>query len=306
MSRRFEGYLFLSLAMVMVGSTVIASKLIAGAAAGTGLPPFTATALRFALALPLFLILMRLTGTAWPRPGRRDGWLLLLQGGVGSVGYTTLLISGLRFTAASDAGVIIGTLPVVSAAIAIVILRERPHRFLLLAILLAAIGVLAITLHPDATGRHSWIGNALIFAAVLCEGLFILINKRLNTAISALAQSAIMSAVGLVIAGLAALIELPTLLHGPGAMPISSTAFLAVAYYALVPTVGGFLLWYAGAARVSGAEAALFTALAPVSAVLLAYLMLGEPIGLNNLIGIGCVLTAMIGLGLAHPNRGTD
>jgi drug/metabolite transporter (DMT)-like permease len=303
MSRRFEGYLFLALAMVMVGSTVIASKLIAGTAAGSGLPAFTATALRFALALPLFLVLMRLTGTAWPRPSWRDGWLLLLQGGVGSVGYTTLLISGLRFTAASDAGVIIGTLPVVSAAIAIVILHERPHRFLLLAILLAAIGVLAITLHPDAESRHSWLGNALIFAAVICEGLFILINKRLNAAIPALAQSAIMSAVGLLISGLAALVELPGLAQSDVSLMLAWPAFAAVAYYALVPTFGGFLLWYAGAARVSGAEAALFTALAPVSAVLLAFLLLGEPVGLTKLIGIFCVLAAMLGLGLSQPDR---
>ncbi len=140
MSRRMQGYLYLTLAMVTVGSTVVASKVIA-----TALLPFTATALRFAVALPLFLILMRLTGTAWPRPGRRDMVLLLLQGGVGSVGYTTLLISGLRFTSATDAGVIIGTLPLVSAGIAILVLGERPHRFLLLAITLAATGVLAIT-----------------------------------------------------------------------------------------------------------------------------------------------------------------
>jgi len=63
MTRRTQGYLYLALAMVTVGSTVVASKLIAA-----GLPPFTATALRFAVALPLFLALLRLTGTPWPRP----------------------------------------------------------------------------------------------------------------------------------------------------------------------------------------------------------------------------------------------
>ncbi|MFS2021583.1 EamA/RhaT family transporter, partial [Massilia sp. CT11-108] len=39
--------------MVLVGSTVVASKI-----AAAGLPPFTATALRFALALPCFLVLL--------------------------------------------------------------------------------------------------------------------------------------------------------------------------------------------------------------------------------------------------------
>src|SRR5262245_31644976 len=109
--------------MVTVGSTVIGSKLIA-----SGLPPFAATALRFAIALPLFAVLMRATGTRLPRLTSRNWALLILQAGAGSVGYTTLLISGLRYTSAADAGVVIGTLPVVSAAIAIVLLGERPQR----------------------------------------------------------------------------------------------------------------------------------------------------------------------------------
>ncbi|MGD7388431.1 DMT family transporter, partial [Ralstonia pseudosolanacearum] len=57
MSNRTIGYLLLSLAMMTVGSTVIASKLIAG-----NLPPFPATALRFAVALPFLFALVLLRG----------------------------------------------------------------------------------------------------------------------------------------------------------------------------------------------------------------------------------------------------
>ncbi|MGO7258984.1 EamA family transporter, partial [Rhizobium brockwellii] len=80
---------------------------------------------------------------------------------------------------------------------------------------------------------------------------------------------------------------------------ISGSAVAAVVYYALVPTVGGFLLWYAGAERVSGTEAALFTAVAPVSAVMLAFIILGESVGLHQLAGIACVLAAVLGLAFA-------
>lgn len=107
MSEKFQGYLYLSLAMILVGSTVIASKIIAA-----GLAPFTATALRFAIAFPLFLLLMRLTKTPWPKLGWRDWLILIAQAGAGSVGYTTLLIAGLSLTSATDAGVVIGTLPI--------------------------------------------------------------------------------------------------------------------------------------------------------------------------------------------------
>jgi drug/metabolite transporter (DMT)-like permease len=50
---------------------------------------------------------------------------------------------------------------------------------------------------------------------------------------------------------------------------------------------------------VSGTEAALFTAVAPVSAVMLAFIILGEPVGLHQLAGIACVLAAVLGLAFA-------
>lgn len=295
MSRQIQGYLYLALAMVLVGSTVIASKVVA-----SGLPPFTAAALRFAIAFPCFFALMRLTGTAWPTLDRRDWVILLIQAVAGSIGYTTLLISGLRFTSAADAGLIIGTLPVVSAAIAVIVLGERPHRALLMTIAFAAIGVLSIVWRSDESGTHSLIGNALIFGAVVCEGLFILLNKRLRTEIPPLALSALMTGIGLAAAAIPALLEMPW------TIAVTTESVWAVIYYALIPTVGGFLLWYAGSARVSGAEAALFTALAPVSALLLAVALLDEQVGLNQIIGIACVLAAVLILGVSRGARSSE
>jgi drug/metabolite transporter (DMT)-like permease len=292
MPRHIEGYCCLTLAMVLVGSTVVASKVIAA-----GLPPFTATALRFAIALPCFLVLLRLTGTAWPRPDRRDWLVLFVQAAAGSVGYTTLLISGMRLTSAADAGVIIGTLPVMSAVIAIVLLGERPRRFLLVAIGLATAGVLFVAFpsQSDRTaGSHALAGNVLILGAVACEALFILLNKRLRQPIAPLALSAVMTGIGL------AASAVPAMMEAPWTHTISPGAVAAAVYYALIPTVGGFVLWYAGAARTTGAEAALFTALAPVSAVVLAALWLGERVSPMQVAGVGCVLVAVLGLVMAQ------
>lgn len=280
MSDKTLGYVYLTVAMVLVGSTVVASKIAAG-----GLPPFTATALRFALALPCFLVLLRLSGQRLPRPDLRDGALLVVQGLAGTAGYTTLLMAGLRATSALDAGVILGTLPVVSAVVAVLVLGERPRPALIATVLLAAIGL--FVLQPTGAGAGSAAGNALVFGAVLCEALFILLDKRVRIAISPLALSTLMSAIGLAASLPFALVE--------GATPAAATpaALLAVAYYALLPTVGRFLLWYAGTARVGGTEAALFTALAPVAALLLAALVLDEPVSTRQLAGIAFVLAAV-------------
>jgi drug/metabolite transporter (DMT)-like permease len=293
------GYLYCALAMVTVGSTVVASKVIAA-----GLPPFTATALRFMVALPVFLILCWLLRARWPRIGRRDAALLLLQAGAGSVGYTVLLISGMSFTSAATAGVLVGTLPIVTAAFAVLGLGERPTMRLLGAIALAALGVMVasgVSWPVDgaagdagagmARGAGQLLGMALVLAAVACESFFILLNKRLRTPIEALPLSTLMCALGLLLAGGASLA-----FEQPWQISVSTSALQAVLYYALVPTVLGFVLWYAGAARISGAEAALFTAVSPISATLLANTILHEAITPPQLAGMACVLAAVASL----------
>ncbi len=265
MNSRYVGYICCALAMIGVGSTVVVSKSIAA-----GLPPFSATALRFAIAFPLFVLVMRWRGVRWPRLDRRDTALVIAQAAAGSVGYTVLLISGMKFASAGDAGVIAGTLPAVSAMVAMLALGERPSPALLGAIVLATAGVLACTVYAgDNAAPHaggSIVGNLLVFAAIVCEALFILLNRKLRTPVAPLPLSALMCGIGFAVS------IVPACFERAWNMPIDAAALGGVLYYALVPTVAGFVLWYEGAARVSGAEAGLMTALVPVSALALAAL----------------------------------
>jgi drug/metabolite transporter (DMT)-like permease len=287
MNSRYAGYLFCALAMIGVGSTVVVSKSIAA-----GLPPFSATALRFAIAFPLFVLAMRWRGVRWPRLGRRDTLLVIAQAGAGSVGYTVLLISGMKLASAADAGVIAGTLPAVSAGVAVLALGERPAPALIGAILLATAGVLVCTVHPGEFGvphaASSLAGNALVFLAIVCEALFILLNRKLRKAVAPLPLSALMCGIGFAVA------IVPAAFEKPWALPVDASALVSVLYYALVPTVAGFVLWYAGAERISGAEAGLMTALVPVSAVALAAMVLHEPVSAAQLAGVACVLGAVL------------
>lgn len=287
---RLTGYIYCTLAMIGVGSTVVASKLIVH-----GLPPFTAAALRFAIALPVFLLAMALTGERWPRVSWREAWLLVLQSGSGSVGYTVLLLSGMRLASAADAGVIAGTLPAVAALVAVIALRERPGAMTIAAIMLATAGVLvcttggsAITAPIDRGGAPSiWLGNACVLAAVVCEALFILLNKRLRTPISPLQLSTLMTGIGLVLS------LVPALFERPWTAAFDRTSMAGVIYYALVPTVIGFFLWFAGAARIAGAQASALTAFVPVSAAIFSAVILHEHIGRAHLWSMACVLAAV-------------
>lgn len=286
MSESAKGQWLCSLAMVLVGSTVVASRII-----GAEVEPFLATALRHAAALPVFLLMMRATRARLPRIGRRDALLLLVQAAAGSVGYTVLLIVGVSWSSAADAGVVAGTLPAVSAAFAVLFLGDRPGWRTAIAVALATAGVMAIAASPDHAAADSprrIQGLALVLAAVVCEAVFILANKRLSQPLPPLAMSTLMSAGGL------ALSLLPALLAaGASPAPWSTPALAAILYYAWVPTVGGFLLWYAGSSRTSGTRAALATAWLPISALALSVALLGEDLRAAQMAGLAFVLAAL-------------
>jgi len=286
MSEAMKGQLLCGLAMVLVGSTVVVSRII-----GVEVEPFLATAMRHALALPVFLLLMRFNRAALPRVSRRDAALLLVQAAAGSVGYTVLLIQGVVLAGAANAGIVTGTLPAVAALFAVLFLGERPGVRLGLAIALAALGVVVVTLPSGAPALDAQRlkGIALVLGAVACEAVFILANKRLSRPMPALALSTLMSAGGLLLSVVPA-----WLAAGPAPLTVATPALLGIVYYAWVPTVLGFLLWYAGSARTSGARASLATAWLPVSAMLLSALCLAEPISAWQWLGLGCVLLAMV------------
>ncbi|WP_431824749.1 DMT family transporter [Burkholderia sp. F1] len=286
MKTRLIGYLYLAAAMTGVGSTVIASRLAAG-----GLPPFTATALRFLIATPLLLALMRAQRLRWPRLSRRDVGLLVVQAAAGGVGYTVLLICGTRLSSPLDAGVMLGTLPAMSTLIAAVLLRERQTPRDWAAAALATSGVLLVTFTPGhaAPSMRALAGDALVLAAVACEAVFILLNRRLAVPLAPLTLSTAMSGLGFALALVPAAFEWHAATTG-----WTSGAIAAVVYYALVPTVLGYLCWYAGSARTSGTEAALFTAFAPVSAVLFAVTLFGETLNAARLAGIALVVAGVL------------
>ena len=301
MKTRLIGYLYLAAAMAGVGSTVIASRLAAG-----GLPPFAATALRFLIATPLLFALMRAQRMRWPRISARDAVLLVVQAAAGGVGYTVLLISGTKLSSPVDAGVMLGTLPAMSTLIAAVVLRERQTPRDWSAAALATAGVLFVTFAPGHAmpSLRTLAGDALVLAAVACEAVFILLNRRLSAPLPPLALSTAMSGLGFALALVPAMFEWHAV-----ATSWTVGAVSAIAYYALIPTVLGYVCWYAGSARTSGTEAALFTAVAPVSAVLFAVALFGETLGGTRLLGIALVVAGMLVGAMRRrlaPARGTQ
>jgi drug/metabolite transporter (DMT)-like permease len=114
-----RAYAELSAAMMIVGSFVVVSKVMA-----TTFPVFLAAALRFAIASAIFLPLLFKTARGVPSLGKKDACILFLQAFAGNFLFSILLLYGLKLTSAAQSGIILGTVPVVIGLISFLVLRE--------------------------------------------------------------------------------------------------------------------------------------------------------------------------------------
>lgn len=287
MSTKSIAYLNLSLAMVLVGSSVVAGKVMVAE-----LPIFLASAMRFVLALIILIPIVKLREGGLPRISRRSWVMMGLQSMCGSFLFTVFLLYGLTMTGPASAGVITSTTPACMGIIAWMFLGDRPSRRIGLGIGLSVLGVAVINLvqSGDVIGSNPVFGNLLVLGAVVFESLFLLIRKTVPEPLSPLVVATIISGFGLLWFLPMGIVEAV----GTDFAAITATGWLVVVYYGGFVTVLAYLFWFAGITRVSPSIAGIFTAVMPVSAIVLSALVLGESIGWQQLTGCACVLGGIV------------
>lgn len=284
----YMGHLQVALAMCIVGSSVIAGKTIS-----TEMPVFLASFLRFFVAAAFLLPLnFSLTGKLVV-PARSVMVLLILQALFGVFFFSVCLFQGLKQTSALNAGVIMGMLPAVTALTAVIVLKERLSQRYVVGIALSVAGAVMLERGnaADAGAMPSnLMGLLLIFSAVVCEAMFSVIGKMAGLTMRPLTITTWMSVIGVILFMPYAIFEAINF----DFTKVSLSVWFLLLYYSLVVTVLGFILFYAGLAKVSAVAAGVHMAWVPLSTMLIAVLLLGEPFSVFELISMLSVMAAVL------------
>jgi drug/metabolite transporter (DMT)-like permease len=278
----------LALAMIMLGSSFVAAKAMI-----EEVPKFLALAFRLGLATLIMLPIVVVRERSLPRMDKEGWFSLLVLGGVGVVLFNWLMFSSYERTTACSAGIIFGMLPIAIAGLSWLMLRERPTSAALFAVLLAALGTAQLNLDGGLNLMVEpvvLIGNLMVVAAVLCEGLFSVLGKRLTARLSPLGLAALLSFICF-------LMVLPLGVREALAFDFAAMAasdLIGLVWWAFASGIGYFFLWLAGLARVDASKAAVFTVFLPVSTVGLAALILGEAILMRHILGMVAALAAIL------------
>lgn len=268
-------YAQLALSMTLVGANVGVAKLLAEA-----LPIPLIAFLRCGLAC-LVLWPLALTIEGRVRVGHPALRNLALQALFGTALYNAGLLAGLRLTTALEGGLVLATLPAVVALGSALWLRERLAPRQWAAAALAAGGMAAITLaRLGGEGQGSVLGNALVFAGVCGEAIYVLLAKRISGRVPVITASLWMQ-------GFSALLLLPFAVPGTGAVVELAQPLLGglLLFHSLTASVLCLLLWYAGLQRVPAGVAGIFTGFLPAAAAVTAVMVLGERFTTVHVVG---------------------
>lgn len=282
-------YACLALSMSLVGSYVALSKPLVAA-----IPVFLLAWLRFGIGgLAMLHWLRKPPGEPPLEP--RTHRLLFLESFLGNFLFSVCMLFGVSLTSAVSAGVIMAAIPATVALLSWAFLRERITGRTWTAIACAAGGIALLALAQPAqgsagAGRHAWLGNLLVLAAVACEASYAVIGKALTGVLGPKRITALINLWGF---ALVTPFGVWQALHFDfGA--VGAGAWLLLVFYALAASVWTVWLWMTGLKVVPAAQAGVFTAMLPVSAALVGVLALGEQMGLLQALAFASALAGIL------------
>ncbi|VTU31048.1 carboxylate/amino acid/amine transporter [Variovorax sp. RA8] len=286
--------------MSLVGSYVALSKPLVVA-----FPVFLLAWLRFgiaALAMPHWLR----RPPDEPAMTARTRGLVFLESFLGNFLFSICMLFGVSLTSAVSAGVIMASIPAVVAVGSRVFLRESITLRTALAIACAAGGIGLLALAPAQPSAHTggtaavsmpWLGNLLVFCAVLCEAAYAVIGKSLTGKLGPKRISSLINLWGFALSTPLGLWF--ALRFDFGAVPTGLWALLVV--YALAASIWTVWLWMTGLKGVPASQAGVFTVMLPVSAAMVGVFVLGENL---SLLQVCAFAFALLGVVLATwPSR---
>ncbi|MGA6926281.1 MAG: DMT family transporter [Desulfosarcina sp.] len=284
-------YLKLLMTAVFWGGTFISGRMLVDS-----VPPFSAAFFRFLFAsICLFAFATRRTGKI---PRLKKGQLLpvALLGLTGVFAYNVLFFNGLKWIPAGRASIIIANNPIVISVLSALFFRESLSAVKVVGILISVFGaIIAISggdplaLFAGGIGK----GDLFIGGCVISWSVYSLLGKRVMRDLSPLTAVSYSAAIG------AAALLIPACMEGmlSAAPGYSLVDWGNLAYLGWFGTVLGFVWYYEGIRSIGPSRASLFINFVPISAIVLAHLILKEPVTLSLLTG---AVLVVVGVTLNH------
>lgn len=277
---RNRGYWFVLLAACLWGTNGTAQALAPEAA-----QPLIIGTLRIALGGLTLLAVAALRGKL--RDGQR--WLFwpTLFGAVSMAAYQLFFFAGVERTGVAVGTIVgIGSTPILAGPIGYLVRGEKPGRRWMAATLLGVIGCGLLI----AVGESIQLDLAGIFLATCAGGSYAVFTTASKSLLEKHAPEAVMA----ITFSLGALFVLPLLSGAELGWLAQPNGWLVILHLGVITAALAYILFAHGLQRVKVATAATLTLAEPLTAGLLGYFFLREPLTALALAGIGLIFAGLV------------
>lgn len=284
-SSLFKAYSAMMGAVIFWGISFVATKV-----ALESFPTFTLVFFRFGAASCCFMMLIMRRGI--PRFSRKDHGKIFLMALFEPGLYFVFETTGLQYTSAAKASLIIATIPIVIMVLATLFLGERTGPAGIAGILLSLTGIVVLVAGDpefDMTLGGPLAGDMLIAGAVISCSVYMVIARNMGQGHSPLEITMMQIIYGAVFFAPLFLWELPSIEW----TAISGRSAAALVYLSLFSTIAAFLCNNYALSRIPASQASVFINGIPVVTALSAWFLLGEVLTGLQLAGGTLVLLAV-------------
>jgi drug/metabolite transporter (DMT)-like permease len=276
---QFKGYILIASAAILYGLIGIFIKL-------TGYMPLGSINF-YRMLFGFFFILLYLSSRGRINElklKKKKGYLLLL--GLLEAGAIFAYFIAVRYTTVSIAVLLLYTAPVYVTLLSPLLLKEKITRRSLLALGLSITGAVMV-IQPVTSGYDglNFIGIAMGLISGVLYAIMILTSRYIKDYYSGAAQTAWSIIMNLVV--FSAFVT-----AAPPATVMENLPLLVL--FGLLPTAIGSMLYFNGIGLIGAQSASIMALIEPVSAVLFAFIILGEPVSPGTFVGGAFILLGAI------------
>lgn len=285
-------------AAVAYGGTILCWLLSAGVYIAAKwvspeMPPWTLCFWRLSLACAILLPIVRhhfaeMRDLVSARP-----FELAIVGGIGLTLCQGLIYTGLQYTSATTAGIVMALCPIFTLVLAHLVLGEAMGMWQVVGAALSFAGMLVIVARGDLAALvHLQLnpGELLVVISALCWGLYTVLLKRLKFGIARLPLLVLLL-------GMGALIALPLYLWelvNDERSTLDTAGMLALAYVAAPGGAFMYFLYNWTVETLGASRAGLFLYLQTAFVAILAYLILGERLHGYDWAGAAIIVAGLV------------
>ncbi|WP_438311971.1 DMT family transporter [Sporosarcina sp. FA9] len=253
---------------------------------------------RFLIASSVFVIYALWPGTKFSLPRKKDLVKILLLGWVGISVYHFGVTFGEETISAGTAGMLIGSSPIFTALIAVIVLKERLSTIEWFGMLIGIIGILLITIGSEGALFTISKGALLVLMASVATSLFFVFQKPLLVKYTPIELTAYFTWAG----------TLPFFIYFPGLLEgiqdASLEANLSTVYMGIFPAAVAYVTWATALSLGAAGSIASMLYFEPVVAIFIAWIWLKEfPSTLSIIGGIVAISGVIIVGWIGHRYR---